>query len=1160
MSQPRYAIPPETRDKQRRASDPTTSAWVSANAGSGKTFVLTRRVVRLLLGGVAPSRILCLTFTKAAAANMAVKVFETLAAWVSLDDDALTAAILDTGAPRPGPDDLASARKLFARTVETPGGLKILTIHAFCEKLLHAFPFEANVAAGFAVIEELRQEDLLARAREAVLAEAVGATGSALSQALDRLTDGLGLDAFQALVKEVAGHRAALREAIDRAGGLAELGEALAAALGTGGSSVEAIERSMVEDGLPPTEWDSVGRHLALVAGEGHAVAEGLVEAAAAAPFAKLGAYLAVFFTQKLTPREKRYLSKTLRGAEPELCARLDAEQARLAALLVRRRAAQAYERTMALLTVAGAILDRYERLKRRAGLLDFADLIERSRALLDRSDSAWVLYKLDAGIDHILVDEAQDTSPDQWAILQAISRDFFAGEGASAARRTFFAVGDEKQSIYSFQGARPAMMRDVHADVQARARGAGLDFASIDLLLSFRSVRTVLDVVDRVFAHAGNARGLSAAAEAPPPHQALKTMLPGHVEIWPLVKPAVVLEPGDWRLPLDVLDASSPSVIVAQRVAAAVARLIAPGSGETVDAGDANGRRRPVEPGDVLILVRSRNTFFEAVIRALKERGVPVAGADRLDLAEHIATQDLIAAGRAALLPDDDLTLACLLKSPLIGLDDDDLMRLAPGRNGSLAAELRSSPLARDAAAFQSLAIWRERAATLTPFAFYTRLLGQDGGRRKLLGRLGPEAGDVIDEFVNLTLAHERDGAPSLLAFLARLETAAMSIKRDLATAGDAVRVMTVHAAKGLEARIVMLPDTCGAPNGQHDSKLFQLDDEEGNALFAWSPRAPDDPDAVAARRASEREAALDEHRRLLYVALTRAEERLYIAGFHGAKPPAPGCWYDMIVAASLGAQTTVPAPWNAEDAVVRIADPVPAAAPAPAAPPGTPPRPTLPDWLLRAAPPEPVRAPPIRPSSALGAADQPDRTGDLDAPAMGPRRFAALAGRLTHRLLQHLPALPPARRSDAAARFLARHGAALADGERTLIVTRVMAVLEEPGLAALFGEGSRAEVPIAATIARPGAAPLDVTGQIDRMAETATAVHIADFKTGTPRLLGDTSPRMLAQIALYAAAVAPLFPGKEVRACLVWTAGPTVVPVDPATLRAALDAIPPS
>ncbi len=1155
MSTPAIKVPEDTLHRQRRASDPRRSAWVSANAGSGKTHVLTRRVLRLLLDGVPPARVLCLTFTKVAAANMAIQVSRALASWARLDDAALAGAIAATGAPAPRSADLPQARTLFARTVETPGGLKIQTIHAFCERVLQLFPFEANVPARFEVLDDARATDLLLRAREAALAHAMADADGPLGRAVSALAGETSEQGFSTLVAEALGHRALVRAATRDERSPERLAEKLGAALGLRpGETAESIARDMVAGPPHHDTWGDIARRLGADGGGPGKTGNRLALAALADDAARIECYLDVFLTSKREPRADAYLSPALRKSEPALCEELDSERARLAGLVGRRRAALVAARSAALLAVTGAVLDRYDGLKRRRGLLDFDDLIGRTRALLEGAGSAWVLYKLDRGIDHVLVDEAQDTSREQWDILEAVSGEFFAGAGRSAATRTFFAVGDEKQSIYSFQGARPALFADMRARFERRARDGDAGFEGVELMLSFRSARAILHAVDQVFAHPANARGLTRDAGDLRPHRHLRSM-PGLVEIWPVVAATTLADPSDWRLPVDVVEPGSPALIVARRVAAAIARLVEPGSGETVADGN-EGARRPVRAGDVLVLVRSRNAFFEAVIRALKERGVPVAGADRLVLTEHIAVMDLVAAGRAALSPGDDYALACLLKSPLIGLDDDDLIALAPGRKGTLIGALEASPAPAHRRAAERIARWRAGAAHLTPFAFYARLLGADRGRRDLLGRLGPEAADAIDEFVALTLAHERDGAPSLLAFLARLEGSGISIKRDMEAAGEAVRVMTVHAAKGLEAKIVFLPDTCGAPDGRHDPKLFRLGGadaaDEADAVLAWSPRAEADPARVTEARENARGRALEEHNRLLYVAMTRAEERLYVAGFRGAKGVAEGCWYGMIEAAGLDL-TPVPAPWDAAETVGRFADPAPpAGGPAGAGPSVIPAAPVLPDWIARPAPAEPRGdAPPVRPSNPLGAADgfAPVAWTFVDRRR---GRDGLAAGRLMHKLLQHLPDLDAGNRRAAAARFLAARARHLAAAQQAAMVDRALAVLGRTDLAPLFGTDSRAEVAVTGRVALPSGRTVEVTGVIDRVAVTDAAVFIADYKTGTAK--PEASRRHALQIALYRAAVAPLYPDRAVRAFLVWTSVPDVVELAPDVLDAAL------
>jgi ATP-dependent helicase/nuclease subunit A len=1147
----------QTLKKQHAASDPASSVWVSANAGSGKTHVLAQRVVRLLLQGVAPSKILCLTFTKAAAANMAARVFDTLAAWTRLGDQELVEAILATGAPTPRRQDIIAARKLFARTVETPGGLKIQTIHAFCERLLHLFPFEANVPARFEVADDMRRDELLQRARREILTRA-GDAAANLGEALSRIADECSASDFEALIKEAMGHRA-----MSRARWPQDSEPALRKALGLApGRDRACIEREMIEDGLAPGQWSEIAAILDRGKKTDQDRARLLRQAAAAYQARRfdddlqdcLASFLAVFFIEKGEgAKAKSLLTVGLAKDRPDIADALFSKQERLEPLRAERKSAAALDRTLALIAVVDAVFTRYGEMKAARGALDFEDLVARTLALLERSDARWVLYKLDAGIDHILVDEAQDTSAAQWKILERLTGDFTSGLGRDGAPRTFFAVGDEKQSIFSFQGAAPHMFGQMRRKFEKRFIAGAQSFAHVRLVQSFRSAPGVLAAIDKVFEASEHQNGLVAPNDVWMPHEALKLQLPGLVEIWPTVAAEARDDPRDWRLPLDILDAKDPASLVADRIAQKIARLTADGSGEYVH-DDKVGGLRPVRAGDIMILVRRRDAFFEAMIRALKRCKVPVAGADRLELGEHIAVMDLIAAGRAALLPQDDLTLACVLKSPLIGLDDDDLLAIAPHRDGSLFDALAGAADARSAQAFAKLSLWRQRTAS-SPFSFYSRLLGQEGGRRALEARLGPEAGDAIDEFLALALAHEDEAAPSLATFLDDLEGMEHSIRRDMEAGRAVVRVMTVHAAKGLEAKIVFLPDTCGAPSAHHEPKIFAL--ETGIAeqsVIAWSPRRDADCAAIEAARKTMQEATADEYRRLLYVALTRAEERLYIAGFYGVKKPSAGSWAAMIEAALAQDDEieSAPAFWDAEETILRrrtlggapLADDA-------ANPPPDETALDAPDWLWRPAAPETNAPPPIRPSSALAAADRLE-----DAGLTQTRRIALRQGGLMHVLLQYLPGVEPEHRRKAALAFLSARAGDLDAPIRQNLADKALAVIDAPALAGLFGPDSRAEVSVAGKASSPSGGSIEVTGQVDRIAVAQSEVLVADYKTGAPCALARTPAAYLAQMALYRAVLAPLWPDKRLRMLLIWTEGPLAVDLEDAALDAALAA----
>ncbi len=1153
MTQHRANTEP-TRAKQWQASDPKASAWVAANAGSGKTYVLTQRVLRLLFQGVQPSKILCLTFTKAAAANMSIKVFSTLSEWTHLDDVKLEAAIRTIGVEEHlTPERLAFARRLFARTVETPGGLKIQTIHAFCERILHLFPFEAGVAARFTVMEDQEQTELLGNAREHALNHA--ATDPTRTAYLECLARNTNSDDFLKLIKEALNERDAI-EALIQDRGVIGYGKYLAGQLDLPPDATpDSLRADLIGGGIPQSEWLAVADAMNEGGSNDSKRANELRLAVRASDDdQRIRNYFEVFFTKEGKPRggTQKIISKPLQKLHPHLLGILEDEQKRLILLRDHICAAELVERTIALFAIVETILNQYRQDKIRRGKLDFDDLIERTLTLLSRSDaSAWVLYKLDAGIDHILIDEAQDTSPEQWQILSQISEDFMSGEGQRGVLRTFFAVGDDKQSIYSFQGAKPEMFDEKRVFFQRRTENAQQDFKNVSLTMSFRSAAGILACVNAIFNLESNRQNLS-SDQAAPVHEAWKADVPSVVELWPSIEPTQAEQDGrDWKLPLDATDAQEPAAVLAQRIARMIATWLRPDSQERVH--DDRLGQRPIRAGDIMILVRKRGALFNAVIRALKENFVPVAGADRLQLTDHLAVMDLITLGRALLLPDDDLSLACVLKSPLFNLNDDDLLALAPKRElAPLADQLSLSSDPRHQNAHARLSAWRELVKQTSPFQFYAHVLSADHGRRDFIARLGPEAGDALDEFLRLALSHERDHVASLATFLADIEGADISIKRDMEAAGDSVRVMTVHAAKGLEAKIVLLPDTCSKPSrhGSQRTNLLSWPTPGGDILF-WS-KSSKDPEVLSDARVGDDEVDLAEHRRLLYVALTRAEERLYIMG---AGMPQAGCWHEMIQTALQPMMSDVAAPWSADENVLRYADQSFEQASAAAFEEPVTAQYTKPVWLDQPAHFERMPDLPISPSSALAAADQ------FDAPAQKSdlAKERAIYGSHMHALLQHLPNVASEKRRALGQMFVDARAQNLSKDQRISLLNEALGVLEDPAVAEIFAHPARAEVSIAGRVALPNGRFVDIVGQIDLIVETPDEIVIVDFKTGTSKSLADTPEPYAAQLALYGATLAALYPKHTIRALLIWTAKPTIVELPPARLEKALAAINP-
>ncbi|HEV7253958.1 MAG TPA: double-strand break repair helicase AddA [Mesorhizobium sp.] len=1163
----RVTVPPETEAQQRWAADPKNSVWVSANAGSGKTHVLALRVTRLLLDGTPPAKILCLTYTRAAASNMATRVFGHLAEWALLDDATLAEKIKLLEGRTPGRDTLAAARKLFAAALETPGGLKIQTIHAFCESVLHQFPLEANIAAHFSLLDGAMEAALFAQSRrDLITGIQAEAADAALAEAFEHAFGCAGEQGFEALLLEIMGKRDALRSFIDQLRAGAKPFGGLHGAFGFLGEEGAAA----VAGGVWPDRYfcaELADAFLARAQAAGKAKAQEFAEQLIAGcreadPAKRLDCLRDAFLTKAGEPlKVGNIASKGVGEHFPGFAEEFERYAGAMKAALDRLALLKMLDGTKAALRLADHLLHAYERTKTGRGFLDFNDLITRTARLLKRQDAGpWVQFKLDQGIDHILLDEAQDTSPDQWAVVRQLADEFFAGSGArEGVARTLFAVGDEKQSIYSFQGAAPESFTDTRDLFETKAAAADQRFVKVELKSSFRSTADVLTAVDHVFAVEDTCRGLTRYPE-PIGHQAVRQDQAGYVELWPSLGPEVAEEPDDWT---DAIDhARAPAVRLAENIARTVKHWLE--SGDPLES--KRGLRR-LRAGDVMVLVRKRDRFVHALGRALKEKGIPVAGADRIRLPDHIAVKDLLALGQYLLQPDDDLSLAAVLRSPIFGMTEEQLFVLAHGRdkNQSLGHALRGGAGGdlRFAAVAAQLAAWGNEAAFKPAFEFYAAVLGRDGVRRRMVARLGHEAGEILDEFLNFCLAAEKTGRAGLQAFLAVMESAAPDIKREMDQGRDEVRIMTVHAAKGLEAPVVFLVDGGAAPfHSSHMPRMVPFDppsDGAGARKKPWSGKgllwrfgAAAENEFSRSLGARIREAADDEYRRLLYVGMTRAEDRLVVCGYHGnAKTgPRPDCWHALVkrgLAAHLKEHPCAITNevlhrfrMSPERAAVLLAEEK--AAPRP-------PSPVLPPELRGDLPAPPPLPRPLAPSGAVAAVEpEPNalvkgRSPVLDA---GTPSLAIQRGLAFHKLCEMLPGLPLAERGAATERYLARVGVAWPARERELLAEKLAAIMDDPRFSPLWADSSRAEVAVAGELTIKGETRF-VSGKIDRLAVTGSQVLIVDFKTNrpAPQTVEEVPAAYLAQLALYRALLRPLYPDRGVAALLVFTEGPHAIPV---------------
>ena len=1085
--------PNEATRRQLAAADPKTSTWLAANAGSGKTRVLTDRVARLLLDGVQPQHILCLTYTKAAASEMQNRLFRRLGDWAMLPDADLRSALTELGVRHnPDGEQLRDARTLFARAIETPGGLKIQTIHSFCASLLRRFPLEADVSPQFTEIEE-RASDLLRAEIVDVMADGphVG-----LVSALAGQYSG---EDFLRLTQEIVGHRDAFAKPMTWGDCLALFGQAP----NLDEAAIEAYafqggERQLIDQLIP----------VLLAKGGNDAKAGEKLKQVGVLSIKALPALEGVFLTgaaakDPFSAKLGSFPTKATQANIEALMPQIEALMLRIEDTRDKRLALQSARRTSVLHNFASVFVSHYEQAKLVRGWLDFDDLILKARHLLnDEKVAAWVLFRIDGGIDHILVDEAQDTSPDQWDVIRKLAEEFSTGKGAREdVERTLFVVGDKKQSIYSFQGADPREFDRMQAEFKDKFAAIGAPFQETTLDFSFRSSAAILRMVDQTFDNRTQAGFVQDSK-----HIAFKSDLPGRVDLWPVVEKLDDDDDREWYDPIDRRSSKHHTVVLADQIACAIGTLI--NDKHTIPDDGPNGTiiKRHIKAGDFLILVQRRSALFREIIRACKENALPIAGADRLKVGAELAVRDLGALLSFLATPEDSLSLATVLKSPLFGWTEQQLFDVAHHRTQDhLWQNLRDRslefpetvPVLRDL---------RDNADFLRPYDLIERILTRHDGRRKLLGRLGSEAEDGINALLSQALAYERTAVPSLTGFIVWMKADDLNIKRQIDSASDQIRVMTVHGSKGLEAPIVILPDT-GQRNIQVKSEVIKM-----GGIPVWKAREGEAPQTMRDALDDMKDAQRNEQLRLLYVALSRAEKWLIIAaaGDLGKSEPS---WYHTVQGAMEHANA-VAASMPAVGPILRVEHG---------------------DWdapTLEQKQPVVLNSPMLEPfytQKTTNPIDPPKTLSPSDlggakalAGELGMDEDTALSyGSLVHWHLEH-----PAK--------TAQQDFGLSDTLRDEAKIEAQAVLNAPNLVHIFASDTLAEVPITAPLGTQR-----IHGTIDRLLVTDTKVIAIDFKTNRviPSSTADCPIGLLRQMGAYASALRAIYPTHDIETGILWT-----------------------
>ena len=906
----------QTINLQQIASNPKNSAWVFASAGSGKTKILTDRVLRLLLDNVSPSKILCLTFTKVAAAEMQSRINSELAKWILCDNVELRKKLTALSGDFPTENELKRARILFVKILDEESKIKVQTIHSFCQTLIKIFPFEAKVKPNFEVLESNQEKLLLKTAQKEVLKKAL--VNEKLKKLVQETNAKLHEESFSGLVANLLNKKEQLNSLKEKFFGIENIIAEIFKNFGVGnedGNAKKQILKQVQDDDARNALDDDAGnvlgqtqrfRHPELVSGSIHIFQKfaaqinhkshlklafelensGLISniklATAIRNFLKnitlenFSDYKSAFFTQEGNPRK---LTKNI-AANLELtsifsdcCQLINDFSDQINSLKIANDSAL-------LLRFVDHILENYSQLKKQNSVLDYNDLIVETNRLLANPDfSNWVKLKMDSSFDHILIDESQDTNHQQWNIIKALSEDFFTGLSSSNKSRSIFIVGDEKQSIYSFQGAEPNISAEIFAHF---AEKLGNNLKKIELNNSFRSQAKILQAVDDVFSKEERKKAISKVSEFQA-HKPIREGL-GKVEIWPQIQKEKTEKKEisfEWKIDFSKDETQEEEEILAEIIARKIHLK--------VDSKSANY-------GDFMILLRNRtNGFDKALAKFFHQYQIPFTSVSKIKFSENILIQDLLSAAKFVLLPRDDLNLACLLKSPIFAISEEELFEICQFKNERETTIFNIlGQLEKFREIKNNLDELITKSQQLNCFEFFYFLLHQKNHQQNFLATFGHENLEILDKLLLSVFDFCQNFSPNLQKYLEFIEKLDFEISLS-SDENDRVKITTIHSAKGLQAPIVMLPD-CSYNFNQLLSAKEEISWIEfgEDKIPVWCRKKEDENLLLKKHRAGKLREAKEEYLRLLYVAMTRAENELYVGSFGKAKDPE--CWYEIV------------------------------------------------------------------------------------------------------------------------------------------------------------------------------------------------------------------------------------------------------------------------
>ena len=1125
--------------------DDKTSVWVSASAGTGKTTILVQRILYLLLSGSKVDRILCLTFTRTAAAEMKERINFYLSQWAILDEEELSIAVEKITGKLPGKDMLGIASNLFFNLLQTPDGIRIETIHGFCQSVLRRFPIESGIPPQFRVADEQQRTDLIFNTRLKMMIYSRANPESELSVALKKIMSTTSetnfhdhllllirekskLENFKKIYENTYSQNKIISKflGIDSEDTEDSASQIFSDYNSFSSDKLEACAKVFIEGNKTESKWGKSA--LLWLSSTEEERASNAID------------YAKGFFTSSGNLRSHLPSQKLCKKA-PQATDFFHLERDRAQYFLENIRSIRLFERTNSWITISKYFLELYEEEKSLVNTLDFDDLIHTTHKLLSNPNlPSWVLFKMDGGIDHILVDESQDTSSQQWSIIKALSDEYFSTRSSDSRSRSLFIVGDEKQSIFSFQGADPYVMEDLQKQLSKRAQQANIPWTNLPLNLSFRSTSPILSLVDATFSDEETSTGV-AIINKKISHNVSRLGDSGLVEIWDTEKPVGKPPSLDlWSLPTSREQPDNPKSRLAKRIAETISSWVSDDNQKNSDYW-LSARNRKIQAGDIMILVQQRDSLMEYLIKALKKENVPVTGIDRMVLIEQLPVMDLMALGDFLLFPKDDLMLATILKGPFIGLSEEHLFNLAYNRGPLSLWEILLEKQHEDPIIKQCVQLIKElmnKYNKMTPYDFYSDFLLSENGRRALIDRLGEEINDPVDQFLNLALEFQNDQPLSLQTFLAWLRSGRNEVKRNMERNEGAVKILTTHSAKGLQAPIVFLADAARKPS--HRPTLVWSHSDEIN-LPIWLGKRSEDTKVVGRLREHHAKRQDEEYRRLLYVGMTRAEDRLYVCGTEGVRGKSKNCWHEIVMRGFDILKTKEKL--IEKNGLVRFSCPQKTKINLES---------NNPDIIESEDSGKAIKFSPLYTEDtsdrlSITSKERPSNTKN-NVSSRKNQESKILIGKITHRLLEILLTLPVSDRFEAGEKWLSNGSHGLDKDKQKKILFSIKELLNNQDLKKIFGPLGRSEVPFSVEVNNNNNNNIIISGKIDRLLIEDDIITAIDFKTDKypPDNQNLVRQEYIEQMQDYAKALRIIFPGKKILCGLLFTTNASMIWID--------------